>query len=796
MKTILSIRRLLAPAAALAMMALLPGSASAAEKSYTLGWGGDSVSRQLDIPAAAFSNASQIVAAPGAYHSFALVNGRVLGWGVSDSGALDNIPSLQNISFVAAGDTAGLAITDRGDAFLWGARNNAIFRDNCPAKSFYVSAALGSDHGLLLTDGGSVEAWGAPAANEPVTVPNSAWNSGFTAVAAGRNFSVGLSNGIVHVAAPANDPYHVLEIPEAATRFAPGTRQGIVTAIAAGPFHAMALTQDGEVLVWGAWCEDEDAAPSSSSRKAPVPRNSFGNVTNVPPAATSGIQAIAAGYNVCAALTTNRGVLIWGSDAGTGSVLSDIPAFASRDVREIALGRQHAIVRSAWLPPEFLDTPLPEAHLESEYSAVVPVRADPAAVVTAPNPGLLPAGIVLSANGVLSGIPTEKGTNTFPVVASNAYGSVRQNFTIVVSDRNVTAPVWITGADDLPPAVAGFPFGYQLGNPWFDLEATESPTYSAVAQVPAWLSLDPATGRLTGTPAASDVGTFYPSFSAANSALPDGTNRMFQLVVSAPSADTPPVIGRDSIPDLRVGSAVSIDLQIWGATKVILSGKLASGSGLSVVSSNGTWYLTGTPKAAVQGENIPASLEAANAGATATADYLVNVRGGPRWVTTSLPTAVIDKPYEATLVANWATSYEIPDSALRPIRLALSVATNDTGVVAVLSGTPTNKVTTTFSIPVTAKNAYDSATQTFVLTLSSTPVATPDYRFLSIAPSAKDSTVTLVWTNRASPDLSAVLVSTTNLIQGFPAATAGTLLTSPATLALPASPTYYRLLPP
>lgn len=788
--------RFFASFASAALALALSAASSPAAGNYTVVWGGNH-DGQLDIPAAALTNATQIVA--DAHHTLAVVGERIVGWGSSEDGALSFNPDLQNIAFVATGENSGVAINRYGGATFWGADTNYNFRNDFPGNLYghtYVSAALGRDHGLLLTDTGAVEAWGAPESMVPVSTPNSEWKSGFTAVAAGRNFSMGLSNGVVHVAAPTNDPDKILEIPAAATQIDPRTRRGGIEAIAAGPYHAMALTTNGEVLVWGAWCPEDQDDPIDDSFwsnavpkvRAPLPRNSHGNVTNVPPAALSGVQAIAAGYNFCAVVATNGEVLVWGSEQGTGGVLAKIPACAARDVKAIAAGHQHIVIRSTWLPPEFTGNSLPDAHLESPYTAVIPLRADPAAAVKALDSRLLPPGITLAPNGTFSGIPTKRGTNFFNVVASNAYGSVTQQFSIVVKDRELRAPEWITA--ELPPAVAGFPYNYQAGLPsnGFQLEATESPVFSADAMLPSWLSLSPS-GLLSGTPADSDVDTAYPTFTAANSA--GSTNRMLLVSVVGQSSATPPVIGLESIPDLLVETLSSIDLQIVGATSVSLSGDLATS--FRIVSSNGTWLLTGTPAAGLQGDDRTAVVVAANSAAAATNEYLVNVKGGPRWVTTSIPDAIIGTPYTATLAADWADSYQIAAADLRPIPLSFSMATNGNGkVVAVLSGTPTNTVKTKFSIPVSAVNAYGNASQTFTLSLRDTPAPgdDPGYRFVSIVPSS--SNLVLSWIVTNGTDSAAVLISTTNLLS-WPAT--GTLYNaSPATITpRPSVPTHYRL---
>ena len=803
MKTIFSIRRS-APAAAFALaLALFAVSARAAGGNYTLAWG-DGTESKLAIPEAAFSNATQIAA--GAYHTLAIVDDRVHGWGDTNNGALKFPAAIQSgaYSFIAAGYDSGLALNTNGVGSFWTGSDCSAFTNNCPLNTQpgtrWSKAALGKSHGLLLTDGGAVRAWGNPGygtdyeSQIPVTTPNQEWQSGFTEVAAGIHFSMGLSNGFVHVAAPpasapyTNGLYNLLDIPEAAKRFAPGTRHGTVKAIAAGSYHAMALTTDGEVLVWGAWTDDDKKTDAATAARAPVPRGSFGYVTNVPPEATSNIVAIAAGENMCAALTDAGKVVVWGmaSEVAQGySKITDVPSYALQDVRQIALGYRHIVVCSAWRPPVIDGTALPEAHLGSEYSARIPVRADPSAKVTLGS-GKLPDGISF-ANGVLSGTPTAMGTNTFTVKASNKYGSDTKSFTLVVADTEISAPVWMTAS--LPEAVVGFPYSVQL-------EATQSPTFTAV-RLPQWATLSPG-GLLSGTPGTNDVRTSYPEFTASNAK--DSAKREMPLTVVGQSSNTPPLVKLAAIPDLLVGSPATIDLQIEGASSVTLSGDLAK-DGFRIDSSDGRWVLVGKPSGNLQGTNRSAIVEAKNTAASATKTYWVNVNGSPVWRTFSLPPAAPGTPYSATVRAEWATSYTGPDSrTLAALGLSFDTATDESSqVVARFSGTPPSTLSVaSTNLTVVAVNDSGKTSHVFTLSFTDTPSDPPFYRFLSIVPSRTNTppTVTLSWTNLAGPDSTAIIVTSTNLLSDWPADTTGTVSQSPAVLPMPSSPAFFGLAPP
>lgn len=76
-------------------------------------------------------------------------------------------------------------------------------------------------------------------------------------------------------------------------------------------------------------------------------------------------------------------------------------------------------------------------------------------------------------------------------------------------------------------------------------------TWAAVGGLPAWVSLDPSTGVLTGTPTASDVGNFTPTFRVIDSTGAIGQGSVFLAVhprtdIGSVDNSTPPVPGNSS----------------------------------------------------------------------------------------------------------------------------------------------------------------------------------------------------------------------------------------------------------
>jgi hypothetical protein len=105
--------------------------------------------------------------------------------------------------------------------------------------------------------------------------------------------------------------------------------------------------------------------------------------------------------------------------------------------------------------------------------------------------GSLPSGLQLSSSGLISGTPTATGDFTFKVRVSDSTRSATQSYSLSVVQPLKIAPVTAPAGEvsvpfTLGPTVAGGKAGYK----W------------SAAGLPAGVSLDAATGRLSGSPSA------------------------------------------------------------------------------------------------------------------------------------------------------------------------------------------------------------------------------------------------------------------------------------------------------
>jgi hypothetical protein len=137
--------------------------------------------------------------------------------------------------------------------------------------------------------------------------------------------------------------------------------------------------------------------------------------------------------------------------------------------------------------------------------------------------GPLPSGVTLSTAGVLSGTPAAGtgGVYSISITASNAAGtSTAQNFTLTV--------------DQATAITSGASTTFTIGTAGsFTVTATgyPAPTFTRTGTLPSGVTFAPATGLLSGTPAAGTAGTYTLHFTASNGV---GTNatQVFTLTVN------------------------------------------------------------------------------------------------------------------------------------------------------------------------------------------------------------------------------------------------------------------------
>lgn len=641
----------------------LGGGVAHAQDAYLLGWGRNADGQASPVPLDVMMNVDSFSA--GHVHSLAAINGRAYAWGANDHGQL-NVPitALSGVEAVAAGETFSMALKTDGSVLVWG--SPAVTNIPSAALSGVDAIAAGDQHALALKDG-EVIAWGVNThgqCNVPVEL-----TSGVSAISAGLHYSMALKDGAVHVfgIAPGHpDEFGIRDVPVEAL--------SDVTAISAGSWHALAL-RDGGVMAWG--------APQFDA-------------TLVPPAATSGVAAISAGYLLNLALKTDGSVVVWGDDT-MGQ--SPPPSYTQSGVTGISAGGGHCLVLSAELPPRFLTTGLPFGYVAVPYDGAVVAAGEPAVHYRfAPLPHGSSWLSMDPVTGELSGIPPAVASYPFWVAASNVHGQTTSQFNIAVFDTPQFPPVFVT-TSPLPSGTVGAPYSLQI-------LASNNPTFSIVvgegAGLPPGLNLSSG-GLLSGTPT-SPYNSFF-MVRATNTA--GASNRVYSMTITLPTE--PPVFHTESpLPGGVVNEPYSVQIVASNNPSFSLwEGSLPAGLGLTVAGA-----ITGTP---VQIETAVFTIRATNNIGSSNRVYELQISGPPVFVTESpLPDAALNSPYSLQLEALGDPSYSLVAGAL-PSGVDLSAA-------GLISGTPTQPGPFTFTVRAT--NSYGWQNREFGLTVQEFPVFT------------------------------------------------------------------------
>ncbi|HEX9082320.1 MAG TPA: putative Ig domain-containing protein, partial [Holophagaceae bacterium] len=166
------------------------------------------------------------------------------------------------------------------------------------------------------------------------------------------------------------------------------------------------------------------------------------------------------------------------------------------------------------------------------------------------NPAL-PAGLALNGStGILSGTPTALATKaTYTVTATNAAGSTTTALALTVNDA---APTNLAYAS--PSVIYTVGLAIPSNAPTSSGGAVVS--YGVSPALPAGLSLDPATGILTGTPTALTAKTTY-TVTATNTGGSTTAALTLAVVPSGPSITTDPANVTASLGDAATFTVVA-----------------------------------------------------------------------------------------------------------------------------------------------------------------------------------------------------------------------------------------------
>lgn len=299
--------------------------------------------------------------------------------------------------------------------------------------------------------------------------------------------------------------------------------------------------------------------------------------------------------------------------------------------------------------------------------------------------GLPPGVSVNTASGLVSGTPSAAGTFNATVTATNVTGTGSQPVTITIglAAPAITSPGTASGT-------GGQPFSYQI-------TASNLPSSYGASGLPAGLTVDTASGLISGTPTVT--GTFNATISAANSAGSGSQGLAITIALATP------VITSPASASATTGQPFSY--QITASNLPASFGASGLPAGLSVNTSTG--LISGTPTASGA---FNATITATNAAGTGSQPLVISVAAGVPVITSAATAAgVVTQAFSYQITAtNFPTSF-----GATGLPAGLSVNTG-TGLI---SGTPT--AAGTFNVTVSATNGVGTGTQLVVLTITLLP---------------------------------------------------------------------------
>jgi hypothetical protein len=377
--------------------------------------------------------------------------------------------------------------------------------------------------------------------------------------------------------------------------------------------------------------------------------------------------------------------------------------------------------------------------------------------------GTLPPGLTLNGTfGYINGTPTANGKSSFTLtVTDNQANTATANLSITIGAA-VTITITPT---TLPAGTVGTAYSQTLTASG----GTAPYTWSTTAgTLPAGLTLNAATGTISGTPTTVATSSFTIQATDANQST--GQAALSIAITSS----SPLTITTASLPNGTVGTAYTGALAATGGVAPY-TWSIASGlpAGLTLNASTGA--ITGTPTAAATSNFTVKVTDSANTTATKALGIVIAATASPLSITTaSLPNGTIGTAYSQTLAATGGVApYTWSIASGLPAGLTLNASTG------AITGTPTAAATSNFTVQVT-DSANTTATKALgiVVTSGVSPIVVTQTALPAASVGVAYSQTPLA-VSGGTPPYSFTLTSTNN--DGLTISKAGTISGTPTT---------------
>jgi len=393
-----------------------------------------------------------------------------------------------------------------------------------------------------------------------------------------------------------------------------------------------------------------------------------------------------AGYSTFAGITGGTFTLSFtGASAGTSTI-----TVTAADADGASVATSFAVTVFGLIPATQTFAGESGTVLSTPTYTPIGFTAPPTFTISPP----LPTGLSIDATtSVITGTPSESQTVTAYVVTATNGGEVATaalNLTIspgtrslVPSPQTVAATKWVA----ITPTTVYTPVNFLT-----------TPTYAVSGStLPAGLSFNSTTGRITGTPTAAQAATNY-SIVASNVNGETATAIVSIEVVAMTPALSPATQTLIGITGTALTASATFTATGFAGSPITYA--LSGGTlptGLSFSTSTGV--ISGTPTAVKTTTTYTVTATTAlgeSAAAAITLTVNAPASSGPvtplvEWVTKSVPNGIVNSPYTFTLVATHATIYSVTAGGL-PAGLSLNSTTG------VISGTPTTAGTYQFTV--------------------------------------------------------------------------------------------------
>jgi hypothetical protein len=309
----------------------------------------------------------------------------------------------------------------------------------------------------------------------------------------------------------------------------------------------------------------------------------------------------------------------------------------------------------------------------------------------------LPTGLTLAANGTLSGTPS--GSGAFPIVVtvtdSNGCTGTNPSYTLTITCPTIT----VTN-----PGVSSGTAGVAFSQTFSQSGGQGTITWSKTGALPAGITLNSATGVLSGTTNAS--GSFPITVTATDSNGCTGTGATYTLVINCQTITV-------TNPGVNTGTVDAAFSQTFTKTGILgtvtwsETGALPAGITLN----SATGVLSGTPT--VKG-SFPITVIATDTnGCSGSSPYTLTINCQTITVTNpGVTTGTVDAPFSQSFSQTGAHgTATFTTASTLPAGLSLSTA-------GVLSGTPTVKGSFPIVVTVTDSNSCTGTGSTYTLVIA------------------------------------------------------------------------------